>query len=350
MKSLYVCSLVASLFVRIANVSAVTVETVAVGNPGNAADAQVMIDGTSGYGAVSYEFRIGKYEITNAQYTEFLNWVASSDPYELYDDQMASDTRGGVMRSGLPGNYTYAVKADAVGRGPEGTDYDYANKPVVFVSWSDALRFVNWLNNGQQDADTESGAYTLLGGTPTLSNFLTVSRTPNAKWFLPSEDEWYKAAYHKNDGATANYWDYATATDVLPDNNFPSSDTGNSANFSEFLWTTGGTEYTTGSHEYPLTDVGAYSMSQSPYGVFDQTGNVFEWNESRRRIAGLPDAAGLRGGAWAGYWDYLLAEARGFGIESGSSIFGFRVASSTVPEPTSIALLCLGSICLLRRR
>ena len=71
------------------------------------------------------------------------------------------------------------------------------DKPVNFVSWYDAIRFANWLNNGQGDGDTETGAYTLLGGTPTPSNGSSITRNPGATWFLPSEDEWYKAAYYQ---------------------------------------------------------------------------------------------------------------------------------------------------------
>ena len=35
------------------------------------------------------------------------------------------------------------------------------NHPVNYVSWYDAIRFANWLNNGQGSGDTETGAYTL---------------------------------------------------------------------------------------------------------------------------------------------------------------------------------------------
>ena len=64
-----------------ATAQAVNIEWVTVGDAGNAADTKVMdIDGTTGYGAVGYEYRIGKYEITAGQYCEFLNAVAGTDP------------------------------------------------------------------------------------------------------------------------------------------------------------------------------------------------------------------------------------------------------------------------------
>ena len=66
---------------------------------------------------------------------------------------------------------------------------------MSYVSCFDALRFANWLHNGQGSSDTENGAYTLLGGTPMPTNGASVTRKPAATLVLPSEDEWYKAAY-----------------------------------------------------------------------------------------------------------------------------------------------------------
>ncbi len=90
-----------------------------------------------------------------------------------------------------------------------------------------------------------------------------MTRNGDATWFLPTENEWYKAAYYDGDAAT--YYDYPTGTNTVPNNNAPSSDTGNSANFY-------GSGYTTGSNSYSLTDAGAYTESASPYGTYDQGG------------------------------------------------------------------------------
>jgi sulfatase modifying factor 1 len=80
---------------------AVTMEWVTVGDPGNAADTAVMNDHTTGYGSVSYAYRISKYEVTNAQYAEFLNAVASSNDFAgLYDAQM-SGPQGGIVQNDL---------------------------------------------------------------------------------------------------------------------------------------------------------------------------------------------------------------------------------------------------------
>lgn len=114
--------------------------------------------GLGSRGGVSYDYYIGTYEVTNSQYTEFLNNKAASDPYSLYNTQMSSSTHGGISRSGTTGSYTYSTKV-----GME-------NKPVAFVSFWDAARFSNWLTNGQGNGDTETGVYLLNGNTsPNIS-------------------------------------------------------------------------------------------------------------------------------------------------------------------------------------
>jgi len=122
---------------------ALTIETVVVGNPGNAPDQDYHIDpirqgpNDGGRGAVAYTYEIGKYEVTNAEYVEFLNAVAATDTHSLYRTSMNNATRGGITRSGASGNYSYTLRPNM------------ANKPVNFVSFLDSARFVNWLHNGQ---------------------------------------------------------------------------------------------------------------------------------------------------------------------------------------------------------
>jgi formylglycine-generating enzyme required for sulfatase activity len=174
-----------------ASVLAVTIPTVPVGNPGNAidpADADQSTPGIQNFGSVDHAYRIGTTEVTNTQYAEFLNLKAKSDPLGLYNVYMDSP-QGGILRSGSSPNFVYNL---IPGR---------ENMPATFVGWYDAIRFVNWLDNGQENGDTETGAYTLLhdgspSPTPVPSNALNIARNPGATWFLPSEDEWYKAAYH----------------------------------------------------------------------------------------------------------------------------------------------------------
>jgi hypothetical protein len=88
-----------------------------------------------------------------------------------------------------------------------GNPYEYTvasshvNRPVNLVSYWDACRFANWLHNGQPTGaqgpgTTETGAYTLNGYNGVDGR--TIQRNADWKWAITSEDEWYKAAYHKN--------------------------------------------------------------------------------------------------------------------------------------------------------
>jgi formylglycine-generating enzyme required for sulfatase activity len=295
---------------------AVTIATAPIGNPGNAPDTELMIDGTSGYGSVSYSFRMGKTEVTNAQYVGFLNAVAATDSYGLFSAFMDTQTNGGIARSGSPGSYTYSVKPAALGGA-----YAYGNKPVVYVSWSNAVRFANWLHNGQPSglqtaSTTEDGAYTLNGAVSNIA-LSVVSRNPGARWWLPSEDEWYKAAHY--DPVAGLYYDYPTGSDSTPNNNLPTSDTGNSANFYDGEFALGN------GFAYPFTDVGAYTLSASPYGTFDQGGSVWEWSDTI--VLGSPRIE--RGGAFHIEANYMHAANRNWGPPAFfSDVVGFRVASS----------------------
>jgi len=297
---------------------AVTIDTVFVGNPGNAADS-------TGYGAVNYAYNIGTYEVTAGQYTEFLNAVAATDTYGLYNTSMWSSGYGcKIQRTGTDSDYSYSVASA------------YANRPVNFVSFWDASRFANWLHNGQGDGSTETGAYTL---TPDGIANNTVTRNGDWLWAVTSENEWYKAAYYNP--ATGTYYDYPTASDSMPSNDLLTPDGGNNANF----WQDGG--YTVGSPYY-RTPVGEFELSESPYGTFDQGGNVWEWNE-----AGVGSSYRYqRGGSFAPYMGapdgiFLHAALRGSFLPTDEGgLVGFRV--SYIPEPVTMAGLVLGMGCLAR--
>lgn len=313
---------------------------VTVGNPGNAPDSRYNSRSRPGAGAVNYVYEIGKYEITNAQYTEFLNAVAASDPYELYHANMGSSSWGGIIRSGMPGGYTYSIKPAEL----NGT-YSYNDKPVVFVNSGDAMRFANWLHNGQpigseDGGTTEDGAYSL-NGAVSRTALEGIARNANAKWWIPSDAEWYKAAYHKNEGVTGDYWDYPTQTNSVPNHNLPSNDTGNSANF----WST---NYTTGDFHYPFTDVGAYHLSVGPYGTFDQGGNAREWTDTLFVPNNIAKLRGISGGTWIDRVGYLsAAEAPGGNPpDSEDATIGFRVARISVPEPSCLALFAVAAVML----
>ncbi|MBN2562130.1 MAG: SUMF1/EgtB/PvdO family nonheme iron enzyme [Phycisphaerae bacterium] len=312
----------------------VVFDTVTVGDPGNPGEWSGESYGGYGpdriCGAVDYVYNLGRYEVTAGQYTDFLNAVADTDTYGLYSTSMWDNTCGcKIQRDGSPGGYTYSVAGD------------WADRPVNMASFWDAARFANWMHNGQPagpqgPATTEHGAYTLDGYTGTDGSWIT--RNPGATWCIPSEDEWYKAAYY--DGDASVYYDYPTGTDAVPSNDLEDPDPGNNANFDQDGFTIG--------HPYYRTEVGEFERSASPSGTFDQGGNVWEWHETVLHTS----HRGARGGAWYTDDSRLLAARRGASFPTTESIFnGFRVAY--VPEPATISVLAcslaLGSIVRLKR-
>ena len=306
----------------------INIDYASIGNAGNANDVAT----GSLYGAMAYAYQIARNETTISQYAEFLNAVAKTDTYSLYSANMTNSLINGISRSGVSGSFTYSVNPGS------------GNKPITYVSWFDAARFINWLHNGQpggaQDAaTTEDGAYTLLGAMSGV-----IAKNGGAKAWIPTESEWYKAAYYDpNQGGAGvgGYWAQATQSNTVAGNTVGVA---NSANFYD------GDYVGSGSASVPtgnaLTDVGAYGLnSDSAYGTNDQAGNVYEWNDAV--ISG--SSRGLRGGSWGNSSDDLPASGRiGNGPAGEYGFVGFRVAS--VPEPTSLVLTMLASGVMFARR
>jgi formylglycine-generating enzyme required for sulfatase activity len=286
----------------------VTIDWTLIGNPGNACDPESQ----GCFGAVGYGYDIGTYEVTNTQYAEFLNAVADTDANGLYYTGMGSvASYGGITRSGSSGSYTYAVIA---GRG---------DMPVNWTSAYDALRFANWLQNGQPNtgsqtaATTEDGAYTFSGPT-------TVgARNSGATIVLASEDEWYKAAYYN--ALSTSYFDYPAGSNTQTTCATPTA-TANRANCDP-----GGPG--------DVAIKGSYTGSASPYGTFDQGGNVFETTDTYITSSGPGYVQ--RGGSFGYPATELNASTRYVTAPQGRDyIRGFRVAM--VPEPDTGLLLMIG--------
>ncbi len=308
-------AIVAVLVTFAAEARAVTIAWSPVGNPGNAADTA--FPGFSG-GAVAYNYSIGTYDVAYYQYAEFLN---AKDPtganaLGLYHAEMDNAAVGGISYNASNSNGNkYTVLANL------------AKHPVNYVTWYDAVRFANWMNNGQGNGDTETGSYTLLhDGSPAPtaipSNALSIARSPDARIVLPSEDEWDKAAYFNS--TTNSYFLYPTSSNTSP---IASSPTG-LTNHANFAFQAGST----------VTDVGAYTGTTSPSGAFDMAGNVAQWieslhNGSQRSIRGSTYSSGDASrseSAQISYDDPALS----------ADNLGFRLAM--VPEPSSVILAGLG--------
>ena len=268
-----------------------TIDFVTIGNAGNAAD-------TTTYGAVPYEYRVGKYEITQ--------------------DAITKATASG-MANVTAGAYT-------------------GNQPAANITWYEAAAFVNWLNTstGKTAAYnlTFSGSWSMnlwssadawqLGGE-------NLYRNKDAFYFLPSENEWYKAAYYN--AAGTNYFLYPTASSSVPTAVASGTDAGSAV-------------YDSAASD-PATVASAGGLS--PYGTMGQGGNVFEWNESAfdgANSSASEDRA-IRGGGWFSSGVILRSSnRRNNGPSVEFSTYGFRVASPVaVPEPSTYAMTLAGLAC-----
>lgn len=287
--------------------NAFTIDFVTIGNPGNANDAtgpDYTADGglyASPYGGISYVYQMGVTEVSQ-------DWITKA-------------TNLG-MTNVTAGAWT-------------------GSQPAANMTWYEAAGFVNWLNTstGHQAAYQLDGTNTALtlwtSGQAWQAGGENLYRHKDAYYFLPSENEWYKAAYHQNDGVTANYWDYATRSNTIP-----------TAVVSGTL--SGTAVYDAQPGPVDVNNDGGLS----PYGTRGQNGNVFEWQESA--FDGINNSSSedrvARGGFWIGPESFLRSSTRIIGDPTDSVNFtGFRVAS--VPEPSStVLMLSAGLLALARRR
>ena len=326
-----------------------------MGNSGNGTDTRTG-GNTFGFGSVAYDYQIGTYDVTIGQYTAFLNAADpnGTNPNGIYNSLMETDLNiaGISYTSGAAAGSKYDVI------GPSGTanGQSGADRPITYVSWFDAARFANWMTNGQGNGSTETGAYDLA----TAAADVAPAKTPGAAFYIPNVNEWYKAAYYSpNYGGVGvpGYYPYATQSNAAPDNII-----GNGANQANYA--PGGVYSVTGSssrdsNQNYLTDVGAFSGSESFYGTFDQSGNVYQWND----LDGAPGATrGQRGGDWGNDNGFRVSSSNNhtYLLSYEHYNVGFRLASpvsgpSAVPEidPNGLSAvlgLIVGGLGLLERR
>lgn len=253
---------------------------VAVDNPGNANDTH-----GDGYGGVDYAYRIGKYEVTENQWDA----VVGADTDDLLSD----------------------------------AGYWSGEQPVADISWHEAAMFSNWLTSG----DVTQGAYAINGsGEVTGIDRAGAASTYGTVYVIPTEDEWYKAAYY--DPTRPGYWDYPTQHDDLtpPDGIDSAGDTVFDAVFDD--------GYNHG-HPNDVDNAGVLSA----YDTMGQGGNVWEWNETA-----IDSSRGVRGCHWGLHAGLMRASSRFISHHPAFDDvdLGFRVAS--VPEPGSITLLVCGLV------
>jgi len=295
---------------------------VRVGDPGNPG-----ISGPAAFtGSVARTFDIGKYEVTNAQYVAFLNSVDpdGTNALGLYATGMATGQGGILLTSTAAAGSKYSTRTI----GSE----SMANRPVNFVNWQSAGRFVNWLENGMAGpGTTETGAYDFTASS------LNPPRNPSSQFWIPSGNEWFKAAFY--DPSTQTYSQFATRSNTVPTAEMPVGGA-SSANWQSAV------TYNPGNLK--LAEVGAYADSYSYYGAFDMNGGLNEWLENTNGTM-----RNLQGGTFstlatqAALLSYSTQTTTNFGTNQ-SQWQGFRVAA--VPEPSTIIMAMAGFTGLIGAR
>jgi sulfatase modifying factor 1 len=261
------------------------IQFVAIGNPGNVADTT----GTPNpAGAVPYEYRMGKYEISE-QMIDKANALGGLG--------ITKDTRG-------------------------------ANKPATSISWFEAAKFVNWLNTSSGSSPAykfdAGGTFQLWQPSDAGFNANNPFRNSLANYFLPSVNEWYKAAYF--DPLNGVYYDYPTGSNVAPT--------------AVASGTAAGTAILQQNIPADITLAGALSA----FGTMAQGGNAYEWNETESNMSFSVSGRAIRGGFYgSNSLDLLADQLLNIIPSSDGTDLGFRVGSA-VPEPHSIMLIGIGIV------
>ena len=287
--------------------TAFTMEFVTIGNPNNAADTT---GSPNPAGSVAYTYNIGKYEVSR----DMINKANTAGSLGITMQDMTSYGGNGLLR------------------------------PATGITWNEAARYVNWLNTSTGG----TAAYKFSGSTFQLwsagdagYNASNMFRNSLAKYWLPSSNEWYKAAYGNPNGTWNNY---PTGSDSVP----TAVASGTAANTAVYRQSPSVAALT---GPADITSAGGLS----PYGTMGQGGNAWEWNETA--YDGSNNTAGetreMRGGSWfesvGGYYQAASTQLGGTPTYEGDPHQGFRVVS--VPEPSAGLLVVLGlSGLLLRRR
>lgn len=269
-----------ALTLRAETINGININFSNIGNIGNTNDS-------SGYGAVGYNYRIGKYEITASQ------WAVA----------FAADPRVGVAGSWA------------------------GEQPAGLVTWYEAAKFCNWLTT----TDAYTGVYQFDGGGSYLGMDRSYRNGSGVAYVLPTENEWYKAAYFKPDAS--GYSLYANGSGATPLDVYTPNQTG---------WNYNGSSTTNMGAPWA---VGGSMEEQN--GTYDMMGNVWEWTEEAQ--------ASGNGNFWGGAYNSSLSDLQSGDpdpvIDPPNSQYdtvGFRIAS--VPEPGTLSLMSLSTLGLFATR
>jgi hypothetical protein len=321
------------------------IDFVTITNPGNA--PWTGGGPNNNRGQVNYEYRIGRVEVTTAQWAEFMNAALDRPINDRIPHVFAPQEWGAQSAPPVNGG----VRSYSVPAGREMI-------PTGGVDWRTSAIYCNWLHNNKASNREAflSGAYDVSTfGYDSSGQLFTdqLTRSPGARYFIPSLDEWMKAAHfdpNRNGSGQGGWWLYSNSSDqpfaygppgVLVNGRPATANAGwSSSNFPGFS-----------PFDVPL---GAYVTTTSPWGLLDVAGGTSEWTEQWHTVPG-DEGPSIRRTDGSG-WDWAAggADQAGFryaGIEPTSFYYevGFRVAA-VVPSPGG-GVVVLGTLLLqLRRR
>jgi formylglycine-generating enzyme required for sulfatase activity len=310
------------------------IEFVTIGNPGNA-------NWTGGgfnnnRGQVNYEYRIGKYEVTTAQWASFMNAALDRPSGDHIPFVFAPQQWGAVSATpNNPGGQRFTV--------PAGN----AMLPTGGVDWRTSAVYCNWLCHGANAnaprTDFLSGAYAV-STFGYQGNLYTdqLTHTPGAQYWIPTLDEWMKAAHwdpNRNGPGQGGWWLYSNSST----NPYVYGPPGVLVNGQPTAANAAWSDISFPGHNPFSVPLGAYSTTMSPWGLFDVAGGTSEWLEEPHTIPGdpLPRYRDYDGTAWT-FGTNGLGDQVGYWVgEDPPSFFGYdlglRVASS-VPSPGWVEL------------
>ncbi|MBS0197252.1 MAG: SUMF1/EgtB/PvdO family nonheme iron enzyme [Planctomycetes bacterium] len=305
------------------------IEFVTVGAPGNPAYAGPDNGNFAiGRGSVDYEYRIGKTEVTTAQWMEFFNHFDSRVRW------IDTPLFWGATATGNPNEPYRLLNSPTAGL-----------RPVSGITWRTAAMFCNWLCNDKRTdiAAVMNGAYDVSTFGVVNGNHFTDQweHNPGARYWIPTLDEWIKASYYDpNYGGTGVggwWWNSINGTNVPLIPGPPGQGQTNAG----FTLPNGG------QYAIPLM---SYPEVRTPWGLLDASGATAEWLESTYVVDSIPYRR-IQGSHWGGVANDRIYAASAEFPGTPSIYYGFRIATA-VPSsgPATLAMILAARLCARRNR